>query len=45
MTGITVMSIELNGKRLELLREIMPQLRRVAYHRKPNTCWRRAGAH
>ncbi|MGB7835957.1 MAG: ABC transporter substrate binding protein [Xanthobacteraceae bacterium] len=29
MTGITVMSIELNGKRLELLREIMPQLRRV----------------
>jgi len=35
MTGITVMSIELNGKRLELLREIMPQLRRVAIIASP----------
>lgn len=35
MTGITVMSIELNGKRLELLREIMPGLRRVAIMASP----------
>ncbi len=35
MTGITVMSVELNGKRLELLREIMPQLRRVAIIASP----------
>jgi putative tryptophan/tyrosine transport system substrate-binding protein len=35
MTGITVMSIELNGKRLELLREIMPQLRRVVIIASP----------
>jgi putative ABC transport system substrate-binding protein len=30
MTGVTLMAIELNGKRLELLREIIPALRRVA---------------
>ena len=30
MTGLTFMAAELNGKRLELLREIMPELRRVA---------------
>ncbi len=30
MTGITLMAVELNGKRLELLREIVPGLRRVA---------------
>jgi putative ABC transport system substrate-binding protein len=30
MTGLTFMSEELNGKRLELLREIVPGLRRVA---------------
>ncbi|MGZ5896227.1 MAG: ABC transporter substrate-binding protein [Xanthobacteraceae bacterium] len=35
MTGITLMSIEMNGKRLELLREIMPQLRRVAIVASP----------
>jgi ABC-type uncharacterized transport system substrate-binding protein len=35
MTGITVMSIELNGKRLELLLEIMPQIRRVAIIASP----------
>jgi putative tryptophan/tyrosine transport system substrate-binding protein len=35
MTGITVMSIELNGKRLELLRDIMPQLRSVAIIASP----------
>ncbi len=29
-TGLTLMSVELNGKRLELLREIMPSIRRVA---------------
>ena len=30
MTGLTFMAVEMNGKRLELLREIMPGLRRVA---------------
>jgi putative tryptophan/tyrosine transport system substrate-binding protein len=30
MTGLTFMAIEMNGKRLELLREIIPELRRVA---------------
>ena len=30
MTGVTLMAIEFNGKRLELLREILPKLRRVA---------------
>jgi ABC-type uncharacterized transport system substrate-binding protein len=30
MTGVTFMAVEMNGKRLELLREIIPQLRRVA---------------
>jgi len=30
LTGLTFMAIELNGKRLELLREIIPALRRVA---------------
>jgi putative ABC transport system substrate-binding protein len=30
MTGLTLMAIELNGKRLELLQEILPGLRRVA---------------
>ena len=35
MTGITLMSVELNGKRLELLREIMPQIRRVAIVASP----------
>jgi putative ABC transport system substrate-binding protein len=35
MTGQTFMSVELNGKRLELLREIMPQLARVAIIANP----------
>jgi len=35
MTGISVMSVELNGKRLELLREIMPQIKRVAIIASP----------
>ena len=35
MTGISVMSVELNGKRLELLREIMPQIGRVAILASP----------
>jgi putative ABC transport system substrate-binding protein len=35
MTGITLMSIEMNGKRLELLLEIMPQIRRVAILASP----------
>ncbi len=30
MTGVTLMAVEFNGKRLELLREILPKLRRVA---------------
>ncbi len=30
MTGITLMAVELNGKRLELLRDIVPEIRRVA---------------
>jgi putative ABC transport system substrate-binding protein len=30
MTGLTFMAIEMNGKRLELLREIIPELRRIA---------------
>ena len=36
MTGITLMSAELNGKRLELLREIMPQISRVAILASPH---------
>jgi putative ABC transport system substrate-binding protein len=34
-TGITLMSVEMNGKRLELLHEIMPQIRRVAVLANP----------
>jgi len=30
MTGLSLMAVELNGKRLELLQEILPGLRRVA---------------
>jgi putative ABC transport system substrate-binding protein len=35
MTGITLLSAELNGKRLEMLREIMPQIGRVAILASP----------
>jgi putative ABC transport system substrate-binding protein len=35
MTGITLMSVELNGKRLELLREMMPRIDRVAILASP----------
>jgi putative ABC transport system substrate-binding protein len=35
MTGITVMSVELNGKRIELLREIMPRLDSIAILASP----------
>ncbi len=35
MTGLTFMSAELNGKRLELLRDIVPGLRRVAVLANP----------
>ena len=35
MTGITLLSAELNGKRLELLREILPQIGRVAIVASP----------
>jgi putative ABC transport system substrate-binding protein len=30
MTGLTMMAVNMNGKRLEVLREIIPELRRVA---------------
>jgi ABC-type uncharacterized transport system substrate-binding protein len=30
MTGVTLMAVEFNGKRLELLQELVPELRRVA---------------
>lgn len=35
MTGLTFMAAELNGKRLELIREIIPGLRRVALVANP----------
>ncbi len=35
MTGLTFMAAELNGKRLELLRELVPGLRRVALIANP----------
>ena len=35
MTGISLMSFEMNGKRLELLREILPRIRRVAILASP----------
>ena len=35
MTGLTYMAVELNGKRLELLREMTPSVRRVALLANP----------
>src|ERR1043165_9293520 len=35
MTGLTFMAAELNGKRLEILRDIVPDLRRVAIIANP----------
>lgn len=35
MTGVTLMAAELNGKRLEILRDIVPGLRRVAIIANP----------
>lgn len=35
MTGLTFMSVEFNGKRMELLREIVPHLRHVAILANP----------
>jgi len=35
LTGVTHMSIELNGKRLDVLREIMPQLEQIAILANP----------
>jgi putative tryptophan/tyrosine transport system substrate-binding protein len=35
MTGLTLMAAELNGKRLEILRDVMPDLRRVAIIANP----------
>ena len=34
-TGITLMSVELNGKRIELLRELLPRLQRVTVIANP----------
>ncbi|MGZ8261067.1 MAG: ABC transporter substrate-binding protein [Caldimonas sp.] len=36
MTGLTYMAVELNGKRLELLREMLPGVRRVALLANPS---------
>ncbi len=35
MTGLTLMAAELNGKRLEILRDVVPDLRRVAIIANP----------
>jgi putative tryptophan/tyrosine transport system substrate-binding protein len=35
MTGLTLMAVEFNGKRLEMLRDIVPDLRRVAIVANP----------
>ena len=35
-TGISLMSVELNGKRVELLRELLPQLQRLTILANPN---------
>src|SRR5262245_35907799 len=35
MTGVTLMAVEFNGKRLELLQEIVPELRRVSRRLSP----------
>lgn len=35
MTGLTFMAVEMNGKRLEFLREILPRMRRVAVIANP----------
>ena len=43
MTGISLMSVEMNGKRLELLREILPRIRRVAIFGESNARRRRIG--
>ena len=45
MTGLTLMVVELNGKRLELLREMLPGLRRVAIIANPQHPRRAARAH
>jgi putative ABC transport system substrate-binding protein len=37
ITGLYTQSVELNGKRLELLKEVVPQLTRVGLLRNPNT--------
>jgi putative ABC transport system substrate-binding protein len=50
LTGLSHMTSELNGKRLELLRETVPGLRRVGVlvrrkPGKPGSEWQRAGLH
>jgi ABC-type uncharacterized transport system substrate-binding protein len=37
ITGLYTQSVELNGKRIELLKEVMPRLTRVGLLRNPNT--------
>jgi putative tryptophan/tyrosine transport system substrate-binding protein len=37
ITGLYTQSVELNGKRLELLKEVVPRLTRVGLLRNPNT--------
>jgi putative ABC transport system substrate-binding protein len=44
MTGLTFMAAELNGKLLELLREIVPNLHRVAIVANPRASRRAPGA-
>ena len=41
MTGLTFMAAELNAKRLEILRDTIPDLRRVAVIANPDTQVRR----
>jgi hypothetical protein len=44
VAGVTLMAVEFNGKRLELLREIVPELRRVTILGNPEHSRRAARA-
>jgi putative ABC transport system substrate-binding protein len=39
VTGLTIMTAELSAKRLQLLKEVIPKLRRVAVLWNPNTLY------